>query len=253
MRALVIGNWKMNPKSFKEARKLLEATKKVAGSARGISVVVAPPSIYMRELTGGRRAGKIAFAAQHAHFDAEGAHTGDISMTQAKDAGASYVLIGHAERRTLGESNEDTRKKVAVALSLGLIPVLCVGESKRGNGGEHFDVVRSQLRAGFGDVPASKASKVLVVYEPLWTIGKDTAMHPRDMHEMEIFIRKTLLELYIVPQENAPNVKVLYGGSVDATNAGAMLDEGQVKGFLVGRASIDAESFGALLKTIASL
>ncbi len=151
------------------------------------------------------------------------------------------------------ETNEDTRKKVAAALAIGLVPILCIGESKRGTGGEYFEVVRSQLRAGFGDVPASKASKVLIVYEPLWTIGKDTAMHSRDMHEMEIFIRKTLLELYVVPQEDAPHIKVLYGGSVDATNAGAMLDEGQVKGFLVGRASVDAESFSALLKTIASL
>lgn len=253
MRALVIANWKMNPKSFKEAKKLFEATKKMATQAKGVSVVVAPPSLYMRELTGGRRGGKVACAAQHAHFDIDGAHTGEISMTQAKDAGASYVLIGHAERRAQGETNEDTRKKVATALSLGLTPILCIGESKRGTGGEHFEVVRSQLRAGFGDIPASKASKVLVVYEPLWTIGKDAAIYPRDMHEMEIFIRKTLLELYVVPSDQAPSVKVLYGGSVEAESVGPMLLEGHVKGFLVGRASVNVEHFSNILKTIASL
>lgn len=216
-------------------------------------MVVAPPSIYMRELTGGRRVGKVLFAAQHAHFDAEGAHTGDISMLQAKDAGASYVLIGHAERRAQGETNEDTRKKVAAALTIGLTPILCIGESKRGTGGEHFEVVRSQLRSAFADIPAAKASKVLIVYEPLWVIGQGSAMRPRDMHEMEIFIRKTLMEFYVVPQEAAPNIKVLYGGSVEATSARAMLEEGQVKGFLVGRASLQEESFSALLKAIVAV
>lgn len=253
MRALIIANWKMNPRSLKEAKQLFDVTKKLAASAKNSTIVVAPPAMYIRELTGGKKTGKVACAVQHAHFDVEGAHTGEVSMVQAKDAGVSYVIIGHAERRMSGETNEDARKKVSAALSLGLIPVLCVGETKRGASGEHFEVVRAQLRAGFADVPASKVSKVLVVYEPLWTIGKDSAMQPRDMHEMEIFIRKTLMELYELPHDAAPAVRVLYGGSVDAESAPGMLVEGQVKGFLVGRASLSQESFSALLKAIAAV
>lgn len=253
MRALLVANWKMNPQSFKEAKKLLEATRKIASSAKGVSIVVAPPAVFLRELSGGRRSGKVLFAAQHAHFEKEGAHTGDMSMVQAKEAGVSSVIIGHAERRTLGETNEDTRNKVRAALALGLTPIVCIGETKRGAGGEQFDVVRAQLRAAFADVPLSKAGKVLVVYEPLWVIGKDTAMSPRDMHEMEIFIRKTLMELYVAPADEAPNLKVLYGGSVDASNVGPMLREGAIKGFLVGRASWSADTLSALTKAIASV
>jgi triosephosphate isomerase len=247
MRSLVIGNWKMNPASFSEAKSLFEATRQTVERVKSVNVVVAPSTLYLRELKTAYKGRRIAFAVQNAHAEALGAHTGDISLTQAKDAGASYALIGHAERRALGETNDDTRKKVAATLALKMTPVLCVGESKRTVSGEHYGVVKEQVRAGFADVPPAQAARVIVVYEPLWTIGGDTTMSPRDMHEMAIFIRKAIVDLH---GASGMNIKILYGGSVDETNAGAMIADGDVDGLLVGRASIDAAKFASLLSAI---
>lgn len=247
MKSVLVANWKMNPPSFKEAKKLFEATKKVADSAKNVTVIVAPPSIYLRELRATYRGKKISFAVQNAHAEAKGSFTGEISMTQAKDAGATHVIIGHAERRAIGESNEDTQKKVIAAITRSLAPILCVGEKTRSHAGEHFEFIKEQLKAGFADVPLSKIPRVTIAYEPVWAIGASTAMGPRDMHEMAIFIRKTIVGFY---GEKGMAVKILYGGSVDATNAGAMLTHGDVAGLLVGRASADVASFASLVQAI---
>ncbi len=245
-KSLVVANWKMNPPSWREAKRLLEETKHLASMASHTTIVVAPPALYLRQLAKEIRGGKVLFAAQNAHFEPSGAHTGEISMQQAKEAGASYVIIGHAERREMGESNDDTRRKVTAALFTKLIPILCVGEKVRTQGAEHFGIVREQLRVGLTDVSA-RVNRVIVTYEPLWAIGGATAMAPRDMHEMAIFIRKTVVELH---GEIGHKMKILYGGSVDSTNAVAMLAHGDTSGFLVGRASIHASEFGALLDAL---
>jgi triosephosphate isomerase len=247
MKALVIGNWKMNPPTFREAQKLLDATKRAA-EVTTLSVIVVPPAIFLRDLTARMRSGRIAFGVQHAHFEVGGAHTGDISMRQAKDAKATYVLIGHAERRGLGETNDDTRKKVAAALETGLSPILCVGETIRSTNGEYFAVITEQLRIALADVPVSRLGRVIIVYEPLWTIGADTTMSPRDMHEMSIFIRKTVVDLH---GDVGHKMKVLYGGSVNADNASVMVREGDIHGFLLGRASWNAVEFTKLLQAVA--
>ncbi len=136
---------------------------------------------------------------------------------------------------------------VAAALALKMTPILCVGEKARGGSGEHFDVVRQQLRAGFLVVEASQLSRAVITYEPLWTIGKQIAMSPRDMHEMAIFIRKSVVDM---KGQGGMSIKILYGGSVDAGNAPAMLRDGDVHGLLVGRASEDGIKLAALLESI---
>ena len=128
-KVIVVANWKMNPASFREARKLFEAERKLAEKTRRVSVVVAPPAIFLRELSKMYRGSKVAFAVQNAHFEAGGAHTGEISLMQVKDAHARYVIVGHAERRAEGETDNDVRKKVASVLAQKLTPILCVGES----------------------------------------------------------------------------------------------------------------------------
>ena len=248
MKALVVANWKMNPPTFREAKKLLDDTKK-ASEKHGVSVVVAPPSIFIRELSAKSRGKRVTFAFQHAHADESGAHTGEISIAQAHDAKVSYVLIGHAERRAQGESNADTRKKVVVACALGLTPILCVGEIERGQGGEYFNYIAEQLKTALSDLSPSHLVRTLIVYEPLWTIGTDRSMSPHDMHQMSIFIRKTIVDMY---GDIGHKMKILYGGSLNAANTGAMLREGDVHGLLVGRASIDAVEFGHLLQAVAS-
>lgn len=247
MKSLVIANWKMNPRTLREAKHLFEATKKAADKARGVTVVVAPPAIFLHDLRGLYRGKRISFGIQHARSEPEGTFTGETSLLQAADAGATWVIVGHAERRAMGETDEDTRAKVASALALKMTPVLCIGEEVRDGSGEHFDVVKKQLKVGLADVPAPKLGKVVIVYEPVWAIGADTAMKPHNMHEMTIFIRKTLFEIYGKPGMSA---KILYGGSIDDTNAPAMLREGDVQGLLVGRASADAVRFTKLLTAV---
>lgn len=246
MKALVVANWKMNPPTFREAKNLLQETKKAAEKFR-VSVIVAPPSIFLRELATSSRGTRVVYAAQHAHFEESGAFTGEISIAQAADAKVSYVLIGHAERRGRGETNEDTKRKVTTALSTNLMPILCVGETERTPSGEYFNLIAEQLRTPLRDLTPAQLSRVLVVYEPLWTIGADSAMSPFDMHQMAIFIRKTVVEMH---GEIGLKLRILYGGSLNAANTPAMLREGDVHGLLVGRSSVDAVEFGHLLKAV---
>lgn len=248
MNALVVANWKMNPASLKEARKLFETTKKTAARIKKVSVIVAPPVIFLRELAGMQRGGKVGLSAQNVHTEPAGAHTGDISVPQVRDAKAGYVLVGHAERRALGETNEETRAKIAAVCAAQMTPIFCIGEHERTEDGEHFNFVREQIVTGLMDVPPAKLSKVIIAYEPVWAIGATETMKPRDMHEMGIFIRKTIVERF---GSAGHTMKILYGGAVDATNAKAMLVDGDVKGFLVGRASVDAKAFVALLEAVA--
>lgn len=247
MRSIVVANWKMNPATLKDAKKLFELTKKVAEESPNVSIIVAPPALYFRELRASYKKKRVAFAVQHAHFEATGSHTGEISIAQAADVGATHVIIGHAERRARGESDAEVRLKVATALKEHLVPILCVGESRRSNSGEHFTLVAQQLREGLADVQPAKVSKILIAYEPVWAIGGAKAMSARDMHEMAIFIRKTVVE---AKGKEAMNIKILYGGSIDETNARGMLDEGDVVGLLVGRASTDLKKFTALVDAL---
>ncbi len=246
MKSIVVANWKMNPATFREAKALFEATRKAAEGAKNVSVIVAPPAIFLQSLRERYKGKRVSFGAQHAHFEQGGACTGEISFLQVRDAKAHYVLIGHAERRAMGESDEDTRKKVAAALNAKLTPVLCVGETERTQSGEHFARVAEQLRAGFADVLPAKAARVIVAYEPVWAIGASKPMSPGDMHEMAIFIRKTLQGKGL----NAMSVKILYGGSVDETNAADMVRNGDVNGLLVGRASTNAHKFTDLVEAL---
>lgn len=249
-KVLIVANWKMNPASFKEARRLFEATKRAAEAAQQTSVVVAPPVLYLRELRLSYKGMRLSFAAQGAHEASGGAHTGEVSMTQLKDARVPYVLIGHAERRAAGETNIDTRERVATALTFGLTPILCVGESRRDHSGDHFAFVKEQLRTGLANVPAARITKVIIAYEPVWAIGATQPMIPRDMHEMSIFIRKTIVEMC---GDAGHRVRVLYGGAIDETSVADMLLNGDVAGLLVGRASQEADKFAALMQAVPAL
>lgn len=239
----------MNPPTYREARVLFEATKKAADAAKGVSVVVMPPTLFVRELTKGYR-GKVALGLQSISASPEGAHTGEHSLTQARDARVSYVLIGHAERRALGETNVDTQAKVKAALAAKFIPILCVGEKERTKTGEYLTLIREQLRIGLAEAPTHLLKKLVIAYEPVWAIGARVPMNPRDMHEMSIYIRKTIFEAH---GEAAHSVKILYGGALEEATAVPMLVEGDVDGLLVGHASINAVSFRKMLESIAAV
>jgi len=250
MKSIVVANWKMNPASLRDAKKLLESTRKVAEVAKNVSIVVAPPSLYLRELRAAYKGKRLSFAAQNAHFESEGSFTGETSLPQIRDARVTHVLVGHAERRAMGETDEDVKKKVHAALDAKFTPILCIGETSRSSGGEHYVYVRQQLSGALRDITPTKLASIMIAYEPVWAIGKDTSMGAREMHEMTIFIRKTIVDMH---NGAGMNIKILYGGSVDEKNAADMLINGDVNGLLVGRVSTQAARFASLISVLADL
>jgi triosephosphate isomerase (TIM) len=239
---LIVGNWKMYIEGRLEARKFaLELRRKVRGLS-GVEVMVAPPLLYFPEVEEVLRSSPVKVGSQTVSAYAEGAHTGDVSAKMLKDAGANFCIIGHSERRALGETNDAVRGALESTLALNLTPILCVGERERDKEGEHFDFIERQVSSAIKSFPY-KLSKLIIAYEPVWAIGKrsDEAMKPQDLQEMTIFIRKVLTD--ILGRPAALRVPILYGGSVDETNVEPLLKEGGVAGFLVGRASAEMHSF----------
>lgn len=247
---LIVANWKMNPVTFTEAKKIVEATKRAASRARGVSVVVCPPAIYLAALRKGSRA--MAFGVQDIGAHEAGAFTGEISAEMARNSGATVAIVGHSERRRLGESNAVVAKKVAAALAAKLTPILCIGENIRDAGGDYLSVVRAQIMEGLAEVSTPLVPKVIIAYEPVWAIGKKAgdAILPADLHEMSIFIKKVIAER--IDRAKALNVTILYGGSVEPENAHALLTSGDVDGFLVGHTSLDTTEFPLVIKAAAS-
>lgn len=245
---LIIGNWKMYPKSVKEAREKFTAIKKIAGSVRDVQTVVCPPALYLGDLKKIVSGHRCVLGAQNAWTEAEGAYTGEVSPLQLSSLGVSYVILGHSERRAMGETDELIQKKVAAALKAGLMVVLCVGEHVRDNDGGYLKHIGEQLALSLAGISKKDLSKIVVAYEPIWAIGAhaERAASPEDALEVAIFIKRILSDMH---GKGGDVVPVLYGGSVDAKNAGAFLAQSAISGLLVGRASLDPKVFSAILKS----
>lgn len=247
MNALIVANWKMHPKTLREAKRLVTVTKKALGSSRAVTVVVAPPAVFLRDLAKGASSRSLPYAAQNVHWEEVGAHTGDTSIPQAIDAGAKWVIIGHSERRALGETNADVRKKVAAVIEDDLKPIICVGEQERDTEGAYLRTFSEQVITALAGVPKGALKDVTIAYEPVWAIGGTETVSPSKVHETVLYIRKLLFEVYGKP---ALSIPILYGGSVEDDDVVAMMTEGEVQGVLVGHASVDAKRFPRLIKRV---
>jgi len=234
----------MNPSSEKEAEKLFVATNRSASRLPKIEVIVCAPFIYLSRLK--RFAKKIKLGAQNSFYEENGAYTGEISAEMIYNAGARYVILGHSERRALGETNEDINKKIKSALSAGLIPILCVGEKTRDENHEYLNFIKIQVTEGLKGVSRTSIPKVIIAYEPIWAIGKNAIREatPAEFLEMRIFIKKILSGMFGVKIKIS---RIIYGGSVNEKNIGDFIKLGEADGFLVGRASLDPEKFGKII------
>jgi triosephosphate isomerase len=185
---------------------------------------------------------------QNIHWQDKGAFTGEISAPMAKDAGAALVLVGHSERRHIfGETEAQTARKCAIALTNGLIPMLCVGETlSQRESGTTNDIVVSQLRAGLSGLDQRQLSQVAIAYEPVWAIGTGRTATPDDASAVHAVVRDTLLAL---GRAAAGSVPILYGGSVSRENAASLLGAPGIDGLLVGGASLDPENWAAIAGT----
>jgi triosephosphate isomerase len=250
---LIFGNWKLYIEEADEAKKLALALKRKMSNVQGIDCAVFPPAPFLTVVASALNKSSIGVGAQAVDALASGAYTGYMSPRVVRDAGAQWTLVGHSERRArmldgtdaAGESDARIAAEVRAALDAGLKVVLCVGEEERDAGGAHFGVIAQQVSTALAGLPDTR--KLVVAYEPVWAIGKTSAdaMKPADLEEMAIFIRRTLTELF--DRTSAAKIPILYGGSVDASNAHELLAQAGVSGFLVGRASTTIKTFNELL------
>lgn len=237
----------MHPASIAEAKKIFLRTKEQVLHARGVNVVICPPTAYLAELRKLYSGTKLSFGAQNCFGEIAGSFTGEVSAPMLKSIGASHVIIGHSERRALGEDNAAIKKKVSSALHAGLKVILCVGEHVRSKSGTHLTFIRDELAGALEGIELPKLAKLTIAYEPIWAIGKSAqdAMQPQDVHEMVLFIRKEIKRLDAKIGENIP---VLYGGSVEPENCEALVSDGFVDGFLVGHASLVPKDFSYIVQ-----
>jgi triosephosphate isomerase (TIM) len=243
----IVANWKMNPISIGDAEKLFKKVKDKALKFNNVKTIICPPFVYLGELSYLYSGSKISLGAQDSFWENKGSFTGEISPVQIKDLGADYVILGHSERRVLGETNRIVNRKVKVALSAGLNVILCVGEKERDEEGNHLHFIESEIRESLDKITIEKLSRVTIAYEPIWAIGKDEddAMNQNKLHEMKLYILRILKEMY---GTRGLETRIIYGGSAEPGNAEELIREGQVDGLLVGHESLIAESFLEIIK-----
>lgn len=247
VKKIVVGNWKMNPSSFIEAEKLFSGVAKNISKIKKTDIVICPPFIYLEKLK--KLSKKINLGAQDAFWGDVGAFTGEVSPEMLENMGVKYVILGHSERRALGEDDVLINKKLKSAVSLGLKPILCVGESHRDENHEYFNIVKMQITECLRGINKNSFSKIIIAYEPVWAISttvdrKDAT--PHDANEMAIYIRKILTDLS--NPEIASKVRIIYGGSVNERDAEDFLRDGGVDGVLPGKASLSVEKFTKIIE-----
>ncbi len=249
MKYLVVANWKMNPTTLKEAQLLFAGIKKgirkikdvcSKGSRRDffqVGVVICPPFVYLSEI--GKEKLEIKLGAQDCFWEEKGAYTGQISPTMLKNLGCEYVILGHSEKRKLGERDEVINKKLKAVHKTKLKPILCIGETeKEKKEGKTFRVLKIQLKKAINHLTSQSLTRLIVAYEPVWAIGTGNPCLPQEAKNVLIFLRKIL-------KKN----RILYGGSVNSQNAKDYIKTG-FDGLLVGGASLDAKEFSKIIKNI---
>lgn len=249
---VIAGNWKMN-KGPSAARLFARRIRELAPWSDDRTLALIPPAISLTALAeelGGVEG--MLLGVQDIHWQEKGAFTGETSAGMARDAGASVVLVGHSERRHIfGETDEETRLKVKAALTAGLIPILCVGETEEEReAGRVAEVILRQLDAAFEGLTPEEIARCLVAYEPVWAIGTGKTATPRDAANAHGILKDRLEEL--TGTRGGAGVPILYGGSVNAENAADLIAADNVDGLLVGGASLEPESFAAIAEAAAT-
>ncbi|MGE3067084.1 MAG: triose-phosphate isomerase [Hyphomicrobiaceae bacterium] len=245
IRPLVAGNWKMNglKSSLAEAAKVRDALA-TEPAAQVIDVMICPPFTLVSALAEASAGSRLSVGAQDCHAKASGAHTGDISAEMLADAGASAVIVGHSERRAdHDERNVGVRAKAEAAHRAGLTAIICIGETAgERQAGLALTVVARQLA---GSVPeAARADNTVIAYEPVWAIGTGLTPTAADVAQVHASIREALAERFAA---EGSRMRILYGGSVKASNAGELMGVANVDGALVGGASLKADDFCGII------
>jgi triosephosphate isomerase len=244
-RPLIAGNWKMN-KTVAEAEEFIQALLPSMSTADRVDVAVCPPFLAVQAMADSTQGSRVQVYAQTMHHADSGAYTGEVSPSMLVEVGADGVILGHSERRELfGETDKALALKVPAALEAGLMPVLCVGETEdEREAGDTERKLRHQVQEDLARVSEERLGEVVIAYEPIWAIGTGRVARPEQAQEAIAFIRALVADR---SREQASRTRVLYGGSVKPDNAGELLGLADVDGALVGGASLDPESFAAIV------
>ena len=243
---LIVANWKMN-KSLKDAEQYGQELLPLLADHSGVEVVVCPPFTSLTAMSRIFAGSKIELGAQNLFWEMKGAYTGEISPAMLVDAGCTYVILGHSERRQImGENDAIINRKVRAALDAELIPILCVGETlQERENNRAREVVKEQLTRDLKNITFAPQGLV-IAYEPVWAIGTGVNASSDDAQEMIGFIRSYLAKIY--DRELADSVRILYGGSANEENIAEFMGEVDVDGALVGGASLQANSFARIVR-----
>jgi triosephosphate isomerase len=244
---VIAGNWKMYKLSG-EAVETALALKPLVANANHCEVVIAPVFTALKTVADRLEGSIVKVAGQNCSTETEfGAHTGEVSAAMLKDAGCSYVIIGHSERRQFyGETDRSVNKKTKAALASGLTAIVCVGEMlAEREAGKAENVVGTQLSGGLEGLTVADMERIIIAYEPVWAIGTGKTATPEQAQEMHGFIRQTLAGTH--GEEIAGKTRILYGGSVKPENIKTLMGQEDVDGALVGGASLEATSFAAIV------
>lgn len=236
----------MNPQSLVEAKRIFSTFKKTKRDDKGVTVVFCPPFLYINDLYKSYSGNRIFFGAQNLFWKEEGSYTGEVSAKMLQSVGAKFVIIGHSERRSLGENYSIISQKIITALKDGMHVVLCVGEPTRDINGKYLHILKDQILDSLNGFDIKFLKKIIIAYEPIWTIGEGkTAIDTHDLYQTILFIKKQLIEKF--GRKDSEAISVIYGGSVDAENSFSLIKEGGVDGFLVGRNSLNALEFANII------
>jgi triosephosphate isomerase len=245
-RPVIAGNWKMQ-KTTGETRAFCEKFKPLVPNTTHGQIVVCPPLTALGAAADALRGSNVALGAQDLYWEKKGAFTGEVAPGMLVDAGCAYVIIGHSERRQLFHETDDAvSRKIAAALEADLIPIVCVGELlEERRGGTTEMVLTRQFLGAFSALTASQFSRIIIAYEPVWAIGTGQTATPEMAAEAHRFLRKLTEDRFGTDMAQA--VRVLYGGSVKPDNVKGLMAQTEIDGGLVGGASLDPESFAAIV------
>ncbi|HBG88504.1 MAG TPA: triose-phosphate isomerase [Marinilabiliaceae bacterium] len=246
---IVAGNWKMNLTLQQGIELAKDVNSRVAAITPKCRIILGTPFIHITEVVKTVDASKIDIAAQNCANKASGAFTGEVSAAMVKSTGATYVILGHSERRAYyGETTAILKEKTDLALANGLSPIFCIGEVlEERESNKHFDVVKKQISESLFHLSAEEFGKIVLAYEPVWAIGTGKTASPAQAQEIHAYIRKLLVEKY--GKDVAENTSILYGGSCNAANAKELFSNPDVDGGLIGGAALKAEDFLAIISS----
>lgn len=245
-RRVIAGNWKMY-KTLAETRAFFSAFNPLVAAAAHCDIMIAPPFTAISTAVDSTKGTQIAIGGQNLSWSKEGALTGEISANMLVEAGCRYVIVGHSERRQLfRETDDNVAKKSLMALSVGLTPIVCVGETdeERSNGLEQ-QILKRQFTGGPGALTAEEFSRILLAYEPIWAIGTGKVATPEIAAAAHRFIRACAAEQFST--DHASALRILYGGSVKPDNIKGLMAQDELDGALVGGASLDPKSFASIV------